>query len=48
MGHLTTWLSGIGILIFIYLVLARGEQTAKIINTLGTQGVSAIKTLQGR
>jgi len=48
MNHLTTWLSGIGILIFVYLVLNKGEQTVEIIKVISTNAVSGIKALQGR
>lgn len=48
MGHLSNWLSGIGMLIFVYLILSKGDQTASIIKQLGTTGVAGIKALQGR
>lgn len=40
--------AGIGLLIGMFLVLANFQATTSIINTLGTQGISGIKTLQGR
>lgn len=40
--------SGIGILIAIYLFLANGNNTVKIINSLGSNTISGIKVLQGR
>ena len=48
MSHLTNWLSGIGMLIFIYLILSKGDKTVSIIKQLGTSGVAGIKALQGR
>lgn len=48
MSHISHWMSGIGMLIFVYLVLSHGDETASIIKTLGTTGVSGIKALQGR
>lgn len=48
MNYLTQWLSGIGLLIFIYLLLANGGYTVKIVNSLAENTVSGIKTLQGR
>lgn len=41
-------LSGIFILILIYLVLNRGPETAAIIHTIGSNAIQGIKTLQGR
>lgn len=40
--------AGIGLLIGLFLVLANRQATSEIIATLGTQGISGIKTLQGR
>jgi hypothetical protein len=40
--------SGIGVLIAIYLFLANGNQTTAIINTIASNSISGIKTLQGR
>ena len=48
MNHLSSWLSGIGILIFVYLVLRNGDETTSIIRAIASSGTSAIKTLQGR
>ena len=48
MNHLSSWLSGIGILIFVYLVLNKGTESVNIIKAIATSGTSAIKTLQGR
>lgn len=47
MNHLSEWLSGIGILIFVYLVLSKGDQSVNIIKAIAESGTSAIKTLQG-
>lgn len=41
-------LSGIGILIGIYLFLSNGKQTVNIIDTIGSNSIKGIKTLQGR
>jgi hypothetical protein len=40
--------SGMGILIAIYLFLANGKSTVDIIQTIGSNTTSGIKTLQGR
>ena len=48
MNHLTTWLSGIGILIFVYLVLNNGDQSVNIIKTISNNAILGIKALQGR
>jgi hypothetical protein len=40
--------SGIGILIAIYLFLSKGTTTASIINSIASNTVAGIKTLQGR
>lgn len=45
---IVTILSGIGVLIGIYLFLARGDQTAKIIAVIAENTTAGIKTLQGR
>lgn len=41
-------LSGMGILIAIYLLLSNGEQTTSIIRQLGNTVTGSVKTLQGR
>ena len=41
-------IGGIGILIGIYLFLKNGDSTAKIIQTMASNSVYGIKTLQGR
>jgi len=48
MKHITDILSGIGILIAIYLVIANGNQTTKLINSIMSNTVNGIKVLQGR
>ena len=48
MNHLSQWLSGIGILIFVYLVSRNGDESVNIIKAIANSGTSAIKTLQGR
>ena len=41
-------LSGIGVLIAVYLFLSQGKQTTNIINAIGNNGNKIITTLQGR
>lgn len=41
-------IGGIGLLIMLYLVLINGKQTTSIINSLASNSVKGIKTLQGR
>jgi hypothetical protein len=41
-------LSGIGILIAIYLFLVNGKSTTSIISTIASNTTAGIKTLQGR
>lgn len=41
-------LTGIGILIGVYLFLAHGNTTVKIIQTIAQNSIAGIKTLQGR
>ena len=41
-------LTGIGLLIMIYLFLANGDQTVKIFGTIAQNTTAGIKTLQGR
>lgn len=48
MNQLVTILSGIGVLIAIYLFLSKGTQTVNIINSIARNSISGIKTLQGR
>jgi hypothetical protein len=48
MSLLSKMLSGIGILIAIYLFLSRGKDTVAIINTIASNATQGIKTLQGR
>jgi hypothetical protein len=48
MSKLLSVLAGVGTLIGIYLFLANGKETTSIINTLGSNSISGIKTLQGR
>lgn len=40
--------AGIGMLIFVYLILVNRQATTSIINTIGGNSISGIKTLQGR
>lgn len=48
MSKVVTVLTGIGVLIGIYLFLANGKETTSIINSIGSNGISGIKVLQGR
>lgn len=48
MNHVSEWMGGIGMLIFVYLVLSNGDESVNIIKALASSGTSAIKTLQGR
>lgn len=48
MNHISGWISGIGVLIFIYLVLSKGDESVNIIKAIAESGTSAIKTLQAR
>ena len=48
MNHISGWISGIGVLIFVYLVLRNGDESVNIIRAIAESGTSAIKTLQGR
>jgi hypothetical protein len=41
-------LAGIGVLIGMYLVISNGANSTKIIQTIASNSVSGIKTLQGR
>lgn len=41
-------LSGIGVLIGIYLFISNGDKTVKIIDTVATNSIKGISTLQGR
>ena len=48
MNHISGWISGMGLLIFVYLVLRNGDESVNIIRAIANSGTSAIKTLQGR
>jgi hypothetical protein len=41
-------IAGMGLLIAVYLVLSRGDDTAKIVTALASNTTSTIKALQGR
>lgn len=41
-------LSGIGVLIAIYLFLSNGKSTTSIISTVAGNAIAGIRTLQGR
>ena len=48
MKHITDILSGIGILIVIYLVLSNGGNAIALLNALMQSAINGIKVLQGR
>lgn len=48
MSNIIKVLSGIGVLIAIYLFLSNGSQTVKIINSLGGNLADMTQILQGR
>ena len=48
MARLVEILTGVGILIGIFLIVSHGAESAKIINAIGMNSVNGIKTLQGR
>lgn len=48
MSHLVRILSGIGILIAVYLVLSNGSQSVKIIDSISSNALNGIQILQGR
>lgn len=48
MNRFWDMVAGIGILIGIFLVLTRSKETALIINTISSNAIQGIKTLQGR
>lgn len=47
-GKIISVLSGVGILIALYLFLSNASETTSIIKTLGTQSINAVQVLQGR
>lgn len=48
MKNLLVILSGMGVLIGIYLFLSRGDSSVSIINSIGKNATAGIATLQGR
>ena len=48
MGSIVRIISGMGILIAIYLFVANARGTASIISSVGSNSVNMVKTLQGR
>lgn len=48
MKLILTVLTGTGLLIAIYLFLSQGDRTVKIIDTLASNSIQGIRTLQGR
>jgi len=47
-GNIYKIISGIGMLILVYLLLSHGTTTASIIETLASNSIKGVKTLQGR
>ena len=41
-------IAGIGMLIFVFLILANGKNAVAIVNSVAKNSVSGIKVLQGR
>lgn len=41
-------IAGIGLLIFVFLLLNNGKQTVSVIETIASNSIRGIKTLQGR
>ena len=48
MKDIVAILTGIGMLIAVYLFLSNGDKTVKIISTIAENTTAGIKTLQGR
>jgi hypothetical protein len=48
MFNLGKVIAGIGVLIAIYLLVSNADQTAKIIQTISSNSIAGITTLQGR
>lgn len=48
MRDIVAILSGIGLLIAIYLFLSRADESVKIINSIASNTTKGISTLQGR
>lgn len=48
MGTLTKALSGIGILIAIFLVLNNASSSVKVVDVIGKNAINGISVLQGR
>ena len=47
-GSIVEIVSGMGVLIAIYLFLSKGDSTVNIIKQLGSSSSSMVRTLQGR
>jgi len=48
MGKVVGIISGIGLLIALYLFLSKSKETSLIINSIAGNSIKGIKTLQGR
>jgi hypothetical protein len=48
MNKVVSIISGIGVLILVYLFLSNSTSSVKIINSVATNSIKGIKTLQGR
>lgn len=47
-GDIMKWLSLIGLLVFVYLVVSNGNNTTQVINALSKAQSNSILALQGR
>lgn len=48
MGNIYKVISGIGVLIALYLFLSNATDTVRVINSLSSAGLNGIQVLQGR
>lgn len=48
MNKIVDILSGIGILIALYLILSKGDAMSQLITSVMSNGINGIKVLQGR
>lgn len=48
MAQISKIIAGIGMLIFVFLVVSNYKATTSVINTVGSNAIQGIKTLQGR
>ena len=48
MNRIAEIVSGMGILIGLYIIIANGTKSAAVITQIGTSSAAMVKTLQGR